>query len=243
MADALDNTLDSVRGVTMPELLRRAVRAELAELALGCLPARVERYDASKQLVDVSILIRDFYRDEEGALQTWQPPVITNLPIVLPAGGGYVLMVPIAVGDTGCLMAGARSFDRWLSGNGDAVDPELYYRNAITDGCFVPGLFPFGAPRQSAPTDHAIIGKDGGVQIHMRSSTITIGDESGSKFIGRDGDTVDCGTLYFTPNAGMAPAVLTYVGPPGPYPPPVPPVTAIPLSGKLSASATQAKAK
>jgi hypothetical protein len=136
--------------------------------------------------------------------------------------------------------------DRWLSGQGqEVVDPELYTRNNLTDGVFIPGLLSFGAPMSSAPpTDHATAGSVTGVRIHMRDGVITIGDESGSKAIGLDGDDSDGGMLLFTPNVvGVSAAVLAYVPPPGPYPPPAPPIVQIPLSAKLTASASQAKAK
>ncbi len=233
--DALSDDLNSTRGVTLQELLRRSVQGALAEAAIGCLPARVESYDASKQQVNVQILVYDFHRDETGALVPAPVPVINSIPVQFPAGGGYVLTFPIAVGDTGAIMFAARSLDRWLASSGDPVDPELYHRFAPTDAVYLPGVYPFGAPRTSAPTDHAILGKDGGVQIHCEASTITIGDTSGSKAIALNGDACAIAAALAT-WMGNVQTSLNTLGQP---------VAALvgTTIANVSASATQAKAK
>ena len=63
------------------------------------------------------------------------------------------------------------------------MDPEFDHLHGLSDGIFIPGVRPFGAPLAGVPTDHAAIGLSNGLRIHMRGSVITIGDESGSDFI------------------------------------------------------------
>ena len=188
MADASATTDDSAstRGVTLSEMLRRALATAGGR---GWLPGRVERYDATTRKADVQILVDDFHRDETGALVVDRVPIVTSVPVDLPTAGGYTITLPIVAGGPsatlGTLHFAERSLDRWLAGSGAEVDPEIYSRWNLTDARFIPGVLPFGAPPSSAdPTDHMTVGSIAGVRIHLRASTICIGDESsGSDFV------------------------------------------------------------
>lgn len=247
---SFEDDQDSTRGVTLQELLRRLVRAELAEHVRSMVPARVERVDldadGNLKSVDCLVLVKDFHRDETGKLVVSSVPVIPHVPVAFLTAGGFTFTVPLVAGETtGALLFSDRSLDRWLTGTGGEVDPEIYTRSGLSDAVFVPGLEPFGAARAAAPADHATAGSVAGPRIHFRGSTITLGDEAGSKPLVLDGDTVDLGTLAaafnpqgamisltITPPGGGAPVVLS-VATPGPFP----------LSGRVVGSATQAKGK
>lgn len=183
MADALSDDNNSTRGVTTPELLRRLVQNAFAEWAHSMIPARVVRFDASTQQADVLPLIKDFWRDETGALVVGSVPVVTCVPVQFLTAGGFTFTVPIQAGDsgtTGSLIFSERSLDAWLAGTGQEVDPGFYTRFNLTDAVFMPGLLPFGAPMSVAPpTDHATAGSVAGKRIHMHDSTIIIGEGSG----------------------------------------------------------------
>jgi hypothetical protein len=181
------------RGPTLPRVIARAIEAGLVELRVA-IPARVVGYDATKQRVDVQPLIQRVTLDEEDARHVETDPVVPGVPLMFPGGAGYRITFPISDGHlvvdgatlpatTGTLFFADASLDRWLSGGGGIVDPEIDHAHALTDGIFVPGLRPFGAALASCPTDHATAGADAGVQIHFRGSTITIGDEAGSDFV------------------------------------------------------------
>jgi hypothetical protein len=255
----------SERKPELAEVLARAKSNSRVDLHTG-IPAVVTRYDPTKRLVDVQPLIKVPYLDEGDARQVQSMAMVTNCPIKWPGGGGHVLTFPISDGKTtviegaippattGWLYFAERSIDKWLSGRGGEVDPEIDHDHHESDGVFEPELRTFGASYPTTPADHAVLGWDGGPQIHLRKATICIGDEAGSKPIGLDQDTVDCGTLTavivqagptvtvtlnYTPPGGVLTQVLTFsatgTGSPGTYP--------VPLSGKLHASATQGKAK
>ncbi len=193
MSDPFDDDNDSTRGVTLPELIRRAVRAELAEGVRSHIPVRVERYDATKGQVDVLPLIKDFHRDETGALVVAGVPVITNIPVAFFAAGGFAITVKIVAGQTlGRLSFVDRSMDAWLSGDGQVVDPELYVRNSLADAWFEPGLQPFGAPLAYVPTDRLKIGQDdasgGIIEILDDGSIIAHGKGGGTLTLDASGN-------------------------------------------------------
>lgn len=248
----------SERSPQLPEVIERFLRGAIGEIHTS-IPAKVVKWDAAKQRADLQPLVERAYLDEEGARQVEALPVIAGVPVQFNAAKPFRLTLPISDGSlvidgdtipatTGTLFFAECSLDRWLSGKGEAVDPEIDHRHALSDAVFIPGLHPFGAPLGSCPTDHATLGHDSGAQIHFRKGTITVGDEAGSKALGLDGDEVDMGTiaaafgvgplaacivsLTITPPGGGAPVVLA-VATPGPFP----------LKGKLVASASQAKGK
>lgn len=190
---ALLNQDASVRKPTMAEVLSSAMDARLLRL-YTMLPATVTAYDAATQKVSIKPGIKESYLDEEDQRQIESLPVIPGVPVVFLGAGGFRITCPISDGNliiegntvpatTGAAVFAQRSLDRWLSGSGQEVDPEIDHMHALTDAVFFPGLRPFGAALGSCPTDHMTVGADAGQQIHCHNSIVCIGDESGSQFI------------------------------------------------------------
>lgn len=159
-------------------------------------PAKVVKWDADKQRADCQVLIKNVHRDEEDERQVKSWPVVTGVPVEFPGAGGYRITFPISDGNavidssraaatTGALMFSHVSLDKWLSGTGGEVDPELDHAFAPTDAKFFPGLHPFGAPWDDVPTDHMTIGKDGAddVQIHFHATSGVLGAESQAEWL------------------------------------------------------------
>jgi len=172
----------SVRAPELAEVIRVALEARIAQVNV-CLPARVEKYDAATQKADVKPLVMMFYRDESDERQVESLPVIASVPVAFPQGGGYCLTFPIKAGDIGIIQWSQLSLDRWLSGHGQEVDPEIDHIHGLSDGIFIPGLRPFGAPLKGVPSDHAALGTENGIRIHLRNDIISIGDEYGNDWI------------------------------------------------------------
>lgn len=257
MSDEPEAPDEPTRGPSLPGQQEAAIRSVLAGIHTNNI-CRVVRYDAEKGLVDVKILIMDFHTNEEGARVPESYPVITNLPVAFYSAGGFSVLPPIVAGDsgtTGRIAFLERSSDRWLAGTGQEVDPAFYHRFHHADAVFEIGVRPFGNPIPNVPTDHLTIGADGPddgshAKIHFRASTITVGPESGSKAMGLDGDSVDCGTLTITSMTVVGPAVTVvlgqYIDAFGAATPIIPGNLLglpIPIKGKLAASAIVGKSK
>jgi hypothetical protein len=183
----------SERRPTMQKVIDAAVEAGLADIRT-VVPAKVVKWDATKGRADCQVLVKVPYHDEEDDRQVKSFPVVPGVPVQFFGAGGYRFTCPISDGTVtidevrapatmGSLFFSHVSLDKWLSGTGREVDPELDHHHAPADAIFVPGLMPFGSPWSSIPTDHATIGCDSGVQIHFHSTTIAIGDESGNDFV------------------------------------------------------------
>lgn len=161
------------RRPTIEQVITKALDRRMAEVRVA-LPARVERYDNSKQVVDARPLIKDQVEQQDGTLAAESWPVIPSVPVVFPGGGGFRLTFPIRVGDTVLLVFSDLSLDNWLTRGGE-VDPQDNRTHHLADAIAIPILNPFNAPWTGADPANATIGKDGGLQITLKANEIDLG--------------------------------------------------------------------
>lgn len=138
-----------------------AFRASLLADVRVSVPARVERYDATTQLIDAKPLLRDTFTEEDGSQSVLSLPVITNVPVVFPGAGGFRLTFPVTVGDTVLLVFADRSIDAWLA-NGGETSPTDERHHHLSDAIAIPGLHPNNAPWSGAEAGVVTLGSDGG---------------------------------------------------------------------------------
>ncbi len=181
----------SDRRPSFQDVLQRAKESG-ASSVYTLMPAKIVKWDAGKQRANVKVLVKNASEGEgeERIVESW--PVIAGIKVQFIEAGGFRLTCPISDGNltidgaripatTGSLIFAARSLDKWMSGNGDEVDPEIDHVHDPSDAVFFPGLRTFGSPLQSCPTDHMTLGADAGVQIHFHGQTIVLGTESGAE--------------------------------------------------------------
>lgn len=128
----------------LAELIDASLDARLDGL-MTALPGRVMSYSSSDQTADVQPLIKAAYVDETGARRVELLPIVTHVPIVFPGGGGNSHTWPVSEGDTVLLVFSTASLDKWLDGDGRAVDPGDDRRHNLSDAVAIPGLRPRGA--------------------------------------------------------------------------------------------------
>lgn len=159
-------------------------------------PAKVVKWDADKQRADCQVLVKDVARGEDDSRQPASVPVVTGVPVQFMTDGYFSITCPISDGSliingtmvkatTGSLIFAHRSLDKWLSGDGAEVDPELDHDHGENDAVFVPGLRPFGAPLASVAQDSMSLGVDGndGLRIHVFGDHGTLGDDLQAQFM------------------------------------------------------------
>jgi hypothetical protein len=142
------------------EVLERAREKAGADVRVS-LPAKVVRWDPALQQVDAAPCIKDAYTDEDDQRVVEALPVVTNVPVIFPGGGGFRVTFPLAVGDHVLLVFSDKSLDKWLTVGG-VVDPEDNRTHAMTDAIALPGLHDFAHPLTTAPGSTIDIGRDGG---------------------------------------------------------------------------------
>lgn len=198
------------RTPTLANVLRGAIEAQLARVHVS-LPGRVERYDATKQLVDVKPLLQETVTDADGNETPESLPVICNVPVVFPGAGGFRLTFPVAIGDTVLLVFTDRSLDEWLARGGE-LEPAHLRRHHLSDAVALPGLHPFSAPWTGAAADGLTLGKDGGAQVKVTDVDVVL--NGGTRRVARKDDpvSVDLSGMTLTGTIAGSPATFT-VGP------------------------------
>ena len=125
---------------TQVQIIRNAIEQRLVNVHTA-LPGKLLKVDGSKGDVQIE-LQRKLIDDTLIKL-----PVITNVPIVFPRNKTSGLSLPTKVGDTGLVLFSERSLDLWLLQGGN-ISPNSARKFDLSDGCFVPGLYPFSEPPQ-----------------------------------------------------------------------------------------------
>jgi hypothetical protein len=161
----------------MSEVLGRALDARLEDLHVA-MPAKVVRYDAAAQQVDVQPLVKGTYLDEQGNRVAESMPVVPCVPVLFPGAGGFRVTFPVTVGDTVLLVFSETSLDTWLQ-HGDEVDPADERRHHLSDAIAIPGLRDFAHALSSAPTDRMTAGYDTGPQVHLTQTEVQLGGHTG----------------------------------------------------------------
>jgi hypothetical protein len=85
--------------MTIEQLLDLVMTSRLRELHTA-LPCRVESYNASKQTADVLPMIKRQVPDGDGGYTLEDLPVLPNVPVAFPrGGGGFFMSFPLQKGD------------------------------------------------------------------------------------------------------------------------------------------------
>lgn len=166
---------------TLTEAVRAAIIKELSQIHT-CLPGRIETYDYTVQQASVTPLIKKRFKNGD----ILSMPIIENVPVVWPRGGGASLTFPLVQGDGVLLVFSERSMDNWLS-VGDEAEPGGPAMFDLSDAIAVPGLNPFSVESLAASEDSIqIIYNDAFISIDTEGA-ITVDNGSGSVSIASDG--------------------------------------------------------
>ncbi len=162
-------TVQPNREPEIAESLETIFGATLNELHTA-LPARVERYDASNQRADVKPVILRVFLDEDGNEQTYEYPIVTDVPVHFPRGGGAFIHLPIAAGDLVLLVCGQRSLDRYLETDGkQVIDTQDSRRHHFSDAVAFAGLSTSKNNVALSNAKDLIIGlEDGSAEVHVQ---------------------------------------------------------------------------
>ncbi len=151
----------------LASVIANAMESRLVDVHTA-LPARVESYDAGRQVADVKPMIRRVIRAENMDRVSEELPVIPCVPVLWPRGGGAFISLPLAAGDFGWVMFGDYSIDRFRS-TGQDSDPGDERRFDLANAVFLPhGPFPSSEKLADADASQIRIGFDGGYQAEIR---------------------------------------------------------------------------
>lgn len=164
-------------------------------------PAKVTTVNANGT-VNIQPVIREKLISASNKINYVNLPIIPNVPICWPSGGGYSITFPISVGDECLAVISDQSFDNWWL-YGGVQNPIEYRRHDLTDAIaiFGPKSIPKTLPEPQgltlrSPKGKAIeILKDGSINITgnnvagmvIKGNTVTIKSGSNSIEVSADG--------------------------------------------------------
>ncbi len=148
------------------------------------LPVKVLSFDASKQTASCLPMIKALLAEGKSI----QLPVLADVPVKFPRGGGFALTFPLKAGDEGMVIFSDRCIDGWWQ-SGVASEPLDLRMHDLSDACLLPGF-------SSVP--NAIPAHDAGsiVMRKLDNSAYLKIDQGGSVEIAGTQLTVKCPIVF-----------------------------------------------
>lgn len=168
---------------SMAELMKRTIRKAQADTRVA-MPARILSYDAGSRLARVQILQPELTEDG----QTVAQPVITDVPVFMPVGGGAAVTFPVGAGDDGIVWFADQDIGAWAA-DGNPI-PDSGRRHSLSDAMFMPAQ-----GRGAASADNLVISFGGASIVIAPSGVVTITAAAGVVI---DGDVTVNGTIDAT---------------------------------------------
>jgi len=135
---------------TIVDVVGGAIAGKLRDVHTG-MPGKVVKYDSAAGTVDVLPVVRGAIEGEDGTLLLEDLPVISNVPVAWPRGGGFYIKFPLLQGDHVWLSFSETAMALWRT-SGQISQPGDLRRHDLS----YPIAFPCIAPDADAlPTNGA----------------------------------------------------------------------------------------
>jgi hypothetical protein len=152
------------RGTDLVEVIRAALDSLKSSLWTA-LPAIIESYDPDKLTVTCQVSTKVSLRQSNGVFIWVDVPLLVDVPVVFPSGGGFLVTWPLDQGDEVLVVFASRCIDGWWAHGGVQLPSELRF-NDLSDGFALPG--PRSVPR---------------LVSNVSTTSIQIRNEAGTAFI------------------------------------------------------------
>lgn len=141
------------------------------------LPGIIDAIDFSTMTCTVQPAIQAVVTDSLGVMSAVDLPQLLDVPIVFPKGGGFLVTMPLAVGDEVLVVFSSRCIDAWFQ-SGDVQQAMEARMHDLSDGFAIPG--PYSLPelsgvaavsetdlqiRNEAGTTSVSVGADGNIKL------------------------------------------------------------------------------
>lgn len=162
---------------TMAEIIDAAMESRLLDVHT-CLPGKINSYNPATQTADIELQVKRMLEGQDDKFTTEDLPVLPNVPIIFPRGGGYYAAFPMKAGDPVVIIFSEASLDQYRS-KASLTTPGDARRHTLMGGVAYPcditntGIL--------APTDisssYLVVGKEGGEKAVFRTNRIEVTDD------------------------------------------------------------------
>lgn len=163
-----------------------ASRAALSNDLRVALPGIIQSFDPVSLTCEVAPAIRGAQMASDGAVSSVAYPLLVDVPVIFPHGGGCSLTFPLKKGDECLVIFADRAIDFWWQ-NGGIQEPVDARQHSLSDAFLLPG------PQSQAK-------KIGGIS----STAVQLRSEDGKAFV--ELDPTSHGITLNTPGALTATA-------------------------------------
>lgn len=188
--------------LTLSEVIQTGIDSAHQNIYVS-IPATVQTYYPSTQTVDAQPVVQRPVYDDEGVVSYESLPVVPNVPVAFPRGGGFAFSYPLAQGDTVLLVFSTYAFGVWRSNNQTDQPPGDNRLNSMGYPVAIPGIAATSNALASATSDTMVMGLDNGnAQLALSSSLSTL--VNGSSNIQVKGSEINLNTSAV--NLGSSPS-------------------------------------
>ena len=140
------------------------------------LPGIIESFDATKQVAVVQLAIQGLVKQTSGTIQPTNLPLLPDVPVEFPSGGGCTLTFPVQQGDECMVEFSARCIDAWWQSGG--VQPPMSGRmHDLSDGICRVGVRSQARKLSAVSTASVQLRSDNGstiIDLNPLSQAVTI---------------------------------------------------------------------
>jgi hypothetical protein len=180
--------LQSERSADSEEALRAALDGHQAGVWTA-LPAIIQSFDAARLTCTAQPAVKALVRAKDGSTSWVTLPLLVDVPVCFPRGGGCTLTFPIAAGDEALIVFSSRCIDSWWQSGGVQVQAELRMHD-LSDGFAIPGPFSQATKISGfSSTTTQLRSNDGSTYIELNPSTQAV------KVVAPGGFEVDAPTI------------------------------------------------
>lgn len=102
-------------------------------------PGIIQSFDPDAMTCSVQLATQMQVFKKDGAWSWVSLPIMVDVPVCFPGGGGYTLSFPVAAGDEALVVIAHRCIDAWWQNGG--VQPQAEFRmHDLSDGFAIPGV-------------------------------------------------------------------------------------------------------
>lgn len=115
-----------------PELVLKAVADSLSTSLRVAMPGIIQSFDAGAVTATIQPAVKASVRESDGTLSSVALPLLVDVPVVFPRGGGVTLTFPVAAGDECLVVFADRCIDYWWQ-NGGVQEPVDQRQHHLAD--------------------------------------------------------------------------------------------------------------
>jgi hypothetical protein len=130
--------MDSRERYNDDETMLRAMLAGLQNAIWTALPGAIVSFDADSVNATVQPGVAGTVIGQDGKESVVSLPVLTDVPVVFPRGGGCTLTFPVAAGDECMIVFACRAIDAWAQ-SGGVQRPSEARRHDLSDAFVILG--------------------------------------------------------------------------------------------------------